>query len=45
MTAVFRWRKRGGSEKKLSNYGFAIKISTDGYIELFVNGELTYAIK
>ena len=36
---------RGAAAKKLSNYGFAIKISTDGYIELFVNGELTYAIK
>ena len=36
---------RGAAAKKLSNYGFAIKISTDGYIELFVNGEPTYAIK
>ncbi len=36
---------RGAATKKLSQYGMAIKISTDGYIELFVNGELIYSIK
>ena len=36
---------RGAAARKLSYYGFAIKISTDGYIELYVNGKLEYAIK
>jgi DNA integrity scanning protein DisA with diadenylate cyclase activity len=37
---------RGSAAKKLSKYGgFSIKISTDGYIELFVNGANVYSIK
>lgn len=38
---------RGAAAKSLSKYGMAIKISTDGYIELFVGGEEkpSYAIK
>lgn len=36
---------RGAATKKLSNYGIAVKISTDGYIELFISGEPTYSIK
>lgn len=36
---------RGAAAKKLSGYGFAIKISTDGYVELYINGEIKYAIK
>jgi len=36
---------RGAAAKKLSYYGFAIKISTDGYIELYINGDIKYEIK
>lgn len=36
---------RGAAARKLSRYGFAIKISTDGYIELFLQGQLVYSIK
>ena len=36
---------RGAASKKLSRYGFAIKISTDGYIELYIDGNQKYAIK
>lgn len=36
---------RGAAAKKLSQYGMAVKISTDGYIELYVDGENIYAIK
>lgn len=36
---------RGAASKKLSAYGFSIKISTDGYIELYIDRELKYAIK
>ena len=36
---------RGAATRKLSRYGLAIKISTDGYIELYIDGELKYYIK
>lgn len=36
---------RGAAAKKLSKYGLAVKISTDGYIELYVNSECVYEIK
>lgn len=36
---------RGAATRKLSRYGLAIKISTDGYIELYINGEQKYVIK
>lgn len=36
---------RGAAAKKLSRFGMAVKISTDGYIELYVDGENIYAIK
>lgn len=36
---------RGAASKKLSRFGMAIKISTDGYIELYINGELKFSIK
>lgn len=36
---------RGAAAKKLSQYGMAVKISTDGYIELYVGGKNIYAIK
>ena len=37
---------RGAAAKLLSDYnGFAIKISTDGYIEVYVDKELKYYIK
>lgn len=36
---------RGAAAKKLSEYGMAVKISTDGYIEVYVAGKLVYAIK
>lgn len=36
---------RGAASKKLSAYGFSIKISTDGYIEFYIDRELKYAIK
>lgn len=31
---------RGAASKKLSDYGFSIKISTDGYIELYINKKM-----
>lgn len=37
---------RSAAAKKLSKFdGFAVKISTDGYIELFINYYPVYAIK
>ena len=36
---------RGAAAKKLSAYGMAVKVSTDGYIELYINQALKYAIK
>lgn len=36
---------RGAAARKLSKYGMAVKISTDGYIEVYVDGEIVYAIK
>lgn len=36
---------RGAAAKKLSAYGMAVKISTDGYIELYVNQNKVYEIK
>lgn len=36
---------RGAASQKLSRYGFAVKISTDGYIELYINGEREFSIK
>lgn len=36
---------RGAAAKKLSNNGFAIKISTDGYIELYCKQEKVFVIK
>ncbi len=37
---------RSAAARKLSKYGgFAVKISTDGYIELFINYKRVYAIK
>ncbi len=36
---------RGAAARKLSNYGFAIKISTDGYIECYKGGEIVFKIK
>lgn len=36
---------RSAAAKKLSNYGMAVKISTDGYIELYVNQKIVYEIK
>ena len=36
---------RSAAAKKLSRYGIAIKISTDGYIDVFVNEELVYSVK
>lgn len=36
---------RSAAAKKLSQYGAAIKISTDGYIDIFINEELVYSIK
>lgn len=37
---------RGAAAKKLSNYeGFSIKISTDGYVEIYVRGRKVYSIK
>ena len=38
---------RGAAAKSLSQFGMAVKISTDGYIELFVSGEEkpSYTIK
>lgn len=36
---------RGAAARKLSNYGLAIKISTDGYIEVYINGKVKYRMK
>lgn len=36
---------RGAAARKLSNYGLAIKISTDGYIEVYINGHVKYRMK
>ena len=36
---------RGAAAKKLSKYGMAVKISTDGYIDVYVAGYLVYSIK
>ena len=36
---------RSAAAKKLSRYGAAIKISTDGYIDVYVDEELVYSIK
>lgn len=36
---------RGAACKRLSKYGVAIKISTDGYIEMFKSEELIYSVK
>lgn len=36
---------RSAAAKKLSSFGMAIKISTDGYIEIFVDEEPVYKIK
>lgn len=36
---------RGAAAKKLSAYGMAVKISTDGYIELYINQKKVYEIK
>lgn len=36
---------RSSAAKKLSRYGVAIKISTDGYIEVYRDTSLVYAIK
>ncbi|MDE7384141.1 MAG: hypothetical protein K2M84_00105, partial [Anaeroplasmataceae bacterium] len=36
---------RGAAAKKLSNFGLAIKISTDGYIEVYINGDIRYRMK
>ncbi len=36
---------RAAAAKKLSQYGMAVKVSTDGYIELYVNSVPVYTIK
>ena len=36
---------RSAACEELSKYGLAIKISTDGYVELYINGEICYSIK
>lgn len=36
---------RGAASRTLSNYGMAIKISTDGYVELYLNREKVLEIK
>lgn len=36
---------RAAAAKKLSEYGMAVKISTDGYIELYVRSNLVYEVK
>ena len=36
---------RSAAAKRLSAYGLAVKISTDGYIEVYINEEPVYAIK
>lgn len=36
---------RGAAAKKLSEFGIAIKISTDGYIEIYRDREIVFSIK
>lgn len=36
---------RGAACKRLSQFGMAIKISTDGYIEMFKGGKQVYSVK
>lgn len=36
---------RGAASKTLSRYGLAVKISTDGYVELYLEGEKKFSIK
>lgn len=36
---------RGAAAKKLSNHGVAIKISTDGYVEVYKGEEIVFSIK
>ena len=36
---------RTAAAKKLSKYGFAVKVSTDGYIEAFVKEKNVYSVK
>lgn len=36
---------RGAAAKKLSKYGMAVKISTDGYIEVYYGANIVYEIK
>lgn len=36
---------RGAAANKLSKFGFAIKISTDGYVEVYINERIKYRIK
>ena len=36
---------RGAAAKKLSKYGMAVKISTDGYIEVYYETDVVYEIK
>ena len=36
---------RTAAAKKLSKYGFAVKVSTDGYIEAFVGDKNVYSVK
>lgn len=35
--------RRGAAAKTLSTFGLAAKISTDGYVELYINREVRYA--
>ena len=36
---------RGAAAKKLSKYGLAVKISTDGYIEVYIDEMIKYRMK
>ncbi len=36
---------RGAAAKKMSNFGIAIKISTDGYIEVYKKEKIIYKKK
>lgn len=36
---------RGAAANKLSKFGFAIKISTDGYVEVYIDERIKYKIK
>lgn len=36
---------RSAASEKLSKYGMAVKISTDGYVELYIKEKLTYIIR